>query len=228
MIYGGGGYARLPYAAAPLTGASNGVGNLTQAAGIGVAVGITPQVGGLLTQAAGIGVAAGISNSEFTFLIGAVGVGVAGNVISVSGLNLAQATGIGVAGQFLFSIADVLVSAVGIGRAGNIMAMLSGSGGARKKIRGGFEPIDKRPPEPVAFSAPKIPLPPFRDAPALAPIDEPPPELVDRNLIPSDMLGLRDQIYTAQDISDIEKFLADHDQDQQDIDDIADVLALLD
>ena len=32
----------------------------------------------------------------------------------------------------------------------------------------------------------------------------------------------------AEDISDVERFLSDYDQDQQDADDIADILALLD
>jgi hypothetical protein len=105
---------------------------------------------------------------------------------------------------------------------------IGGSSGRRKKGRTGFEPVIKRPrpiekPEPPKVWTPAIP----DRVPAIAP-RRPLPELVDAKELPADLLGLQEQIYTAEDISDVERFLSEYDQDQQDADDIADILAILD
>jgi hypothetical protein len=225
MIYGGAGYAAVPYAAKPATGSTNGTGNLTQAAGIGVAGGITPQVGGLLTQAAGIGVAGGIASSETTLIIGAAGIGVAHGIVPEVDTGLVGVAGIGVAGQFFGTVSGFLQQAVGIGVAGKITVVISGGGGSHKK-HSGLEPINKRWPAPLVIERRKIPLPSFRKAPAFAPADEP-LDLIDRDLMPSDLLDLQDRVYSAQDIADVDRFLTGNDHDQQDIDDIADVIAFL-
>lgn len=95
-----------------------------------------------------------------------------------------------------------------------------------KKHRTGFEPIKKVRAPPEVIRPEPIPLPPFKlpRAPESLPA---PPVIVDPNLIPKGLLGLQDQIYTAQDVSDIEAFLRGQDQDEQDIADILDVLKLI-
>lgn len=113
---------------------------------------------------------------------------------------------------------------------GNWVNLLEIGGGSsrRKKGRTGFEPVIKRP-RPIEKPEPrKVWTPPIPDrVPAIEP-HRPLPELVDRKELPADLLGMQHQIYTAEDISDVERFLSDYDQDQQDADDIADILALLD
>lgn len=183
----------------------------------------------------------------------AVGIGTAGS-INVSGF-LRGASGIGVTNWVaqpytpytfvellhfdaypvrylpdMTSVSVVVASAVGGGVAGQIRTMVSGggtsSGASRKKT--GFEPIKKLPPSVIVAERKPVPLPPFRQAPALAPDNTSPFDLVDRDLIPEDLLGLQDQIHTAQDIADIQRYLRGLDQDDQDAADIADVLAILD
>lgn len=94
----------------------------------------------------------------------------------------------------------------------------------RRKKRTGFEPIKKA--APFAYVEPfTLPLPPFKER---APVKVDLPAGVDRSLIPPDLLGLQDEIRTAQDVFDIQQFLRGVDQDEQDAADIADVLAILD
>ena len=52
--------------------------------------------------------------------------------------------------------------------------------------------------------------------------------LIDRSLVPVNLLGLQDEIHAAQDASDIERFLSKLDHDEQDAADISDLIALLD
>jgi hypothetical protein len=102
-------------------------------------------------------------------------------------------------------------------------------GGTDKKRRAGFETIVKRKPEPPKRTEPpKVWTPPASKRPALTLPRRPAPELVEAKELPADILGMQHQIYTAEDISDVQRFLNDYDQDQQDADDIADILAILD
>jgi hypothetical protein len=74
-----------------------------------------------------------------------------------------------------------------------------------------------------------IPLPPFnRSAALLPPQERLPVDIVDASDIPANLLALQDQVFTAQDIADVNAFLAQLDQDEQDAEDIADLLASLD
>jgi hypothetical protein len=108
------------------------------------------------------------------------------------------------------------------------LKQIGGSSGRRKKGRTGFEPVIKRPPQIEKPEPRKVWTPPIPDrAPAIV-LRRPLPELVDAKELPADLLGIQDQIFTAEDISDVERFLSDYDNDQQDADDIADILAILD
>ncbi len=105
---------------------------------------------------------------------------------------------------------------------------IGGSSGRRKKGRTGFEPVLKLPRRIEKPESPKVWTPPIPDlAPAVI-ARRPLPEMVDRKELPADLLGIQDQIFSAEDISDVERFLSDYDADQQDADDIADILAILD
>jgi hypothetical protein len=172
----------------------------------------------------------------------AIGTGQVGAITATPSTGLVGVAGGGVAGLLTFpSVGGQPVQAAGIGVAGQITIVISGGGSSagaaagdrdrrRYKRKTGFEPVIKKwPPEPIGAEESKpLPLPPF-SAPPLAPADERSPlDLVDPDLLPPDLLGLQDQIFTAQDISDIERFLRGIEQDEQDAADIADVLALLD
>lgn len=87
-----------------------------------------------------------------------------------------------------------------------------------KKTR--FNPVKKRTAEPLEVARREpVPLPPFTEPVRLELPDSYPLDLVDRDLIPQDLLGLQQQIFRAQE---------QHSRDQQDAADIADVLAALD
>ena len=104
---------------------------------------------------------------------------------------------------------------------------IGGSSGRRKKGRTGFEPVIKRPRPIEKPEPPKVWTPPIPDrAPAIEP-RRLAPELAPKPL-PAELHDLQSQIHAAEDLSDIERFLNDYDQDQQDADDIADILAILD
>lgn len=90
----------------------------------------------------------------------------------------------------------------------------------------GLEPVKKRPPQPVVVVETKLPLPPFRDLRIPIPETLEPLELAHAE-IPGSFLELQAQIHAAEDASDVEKFLAQLEQDEQDAADIADVIALL-
>lgn len=98
----------------------------------------------------------------------------------------------------------------------------------RVRKRTGFEPVRKLPPQKTVHVKQPVPLPPFQPRPEPAQPDSSPFDLVDRDLIHEDLLALQDQIRTAQDIADIQRYLRGIDQDEQDAADIADVLAILD
>lgn len=85
----------------------------------------------------------------------------------------------------------------------------------RRKKKTGFEPIKKQTTHQIVEPRKQAPLPPFEPAPQIdgrSPLD-----MVDRDLIPHDLLGLQQQIQAAQNSY----------ADQQDADDIADVLLIL-
>lgn len=225
---------------------------LAPAVGVGVANTMRDQVSVVVPRVTGTGTAGTIGRFDIALTIpSATGIGTTGaiNIASVS-IGLLGVAGIGttnyVARPFqpytfvelvhfdaypviyrpdVVAVSVVLASAVGGGVAGQIRPVISGGGGSsaadgdrRKKRKTGFEPIKKLPPsEPIAAS-PRAPLPPFQDSPALVPDESSPLDLVDRDLIPENLLGLRDQIRAAQ-----ESYA-----DQQDAEDIADILAILD
>lgn len=268
-MYGTGGYAHFPYAGqtsaagtpvnVPITQAAGigvagsltpnlagiiigvaGVGvarataqetvsdTLQPVAGIGVARGITPNVLTLFSQVAGIGVAGILSNSEQAFLLGVSGGGAAGIVTTSStALTITQANAIGVAGTIGGAVAGFFAGVAGTGIAGRIDVVISGGGGNWKRSTG-LEPVKKRPRAPPTYVEPRLPLPPFRRSPALAPADLEPIELVDHKPLPGSFLELEAKIHSAEDISDVQMFLAHLEQDEQDAADIADVLAMLD
>jgi hypothetical protein len=105
-----------------------------------------------------------------------------------------------------------------------------GGGSSRKKPRTGFEPVKKHPPEPPAKpEPPKVWTPPpgLVRSPSIVP-RLPAPDLVDPDLVPTGLLGIQQQMFSAEDISAVGRFLDQLEQDEQDAADIADVLALLD
>lgn len=112
------------------------------------------------------------------------------------------------------TVSVVLESARGIGVAGRIMPVTSGGGGSdastehRPKRKTGFEPVKKLPPRSIEIVEPSIPLPPpslVRSTPTVT--DAPPLELVDRDLIPRDLLALQAQIHAAEDATDLQDVL---------------------
>lgn len=103
---------------------------------------------------------------------------------------------------------------------------IGGGSSRKKKPRTGFEPIAKVHVERTSKPKKKPLLPPpdlIGRIPSIIPTDEPLPDFA-HEAEPADLLGLQDQIYTAQDASDVEAFLRSYDQDQQDAADIADIL----
>lgn len=96
----------------------------------------------------------------------------------------------------------------------------------RRKRKTGFEPVKKLSSAPIAVERRKPPLPPFRSPPQLAPAYSSPLDLVDRDLIPQDLLGLQGEIYTAQAAFALQRL--QFEQDEQDMRDIAAFLATID
>lgn len=191
-------------------------------------------------------------------LSSAVGVGIAGVSAGNLSLVVPPASGVGVTNwaprafhQFTFvelvhfdaypvdfrsdmtTVSVVVAGAIGGGVAGEIQLVLSGGGtsgdGDRRKRKTGFEPIKKHPAPPEKPEPTKVWTPPkeFIRSPSIVP-QRPGPDLVERELLPLDVLGIQQQIFAAEDISDVNRFLAGLEQDEQDAADIADVLAILD
>lgn len=92
----------------------------------------------------------------------------------------------------------------------------------RHKRKTGFEPIKKNYDRPVV-EEPKLPVPPTLKRIPRAPT--PAPALIDPALIPANLLGIEQQIMSAQDTSDVLRFMESLEQDEQDI---AEVLEMLD
>lgn len=193
---------------------------LVGVAGTGVAHGLSggPWVQKPLPGVAGVGVAGILFDSVFAFILGVSGGGVAGTVgLNPSGVP-AGVAGIGVAG-----ILTVTIS----GGGGSAASSGDGDRPHRKRPRTGLEPIAKA--LPAKPQAPKPhPLPPdwMRRSPSIAPaalpIEETYPEIAQA------MPGIAHQIMDAHDVSDVMRRLTEQDYDEQDMADIADVLALLD
>lgn len=105
---------------------------------------------------------------------------------------------------------------------------LHGGGSDRRKpknYRTGFEPVRKLPPQKIEAKKKTVPLPPFRPAPRIVPAEAVLPVTVDRSALPSDLLGLQDEIYVAQDLTeeaDIDEILSLQDGD------VGEILMLLD
>jgi hypothetical protein len=103
-----------------------------------------------------------------------------------------------------------------------------GASGERKKGRRyGFEPVKKTWERPLPETKPKVWTPP-------RPVELPPrqqrpaPELVDKSLVPSELLAIQQQMFDAEDISALNRYLDGLEQDEQDAADIAELLELLD
>lgn len=126
--------------------------------------------------------------------------------------------GFGALGEF--SLGEFAFSNIVITEGGGSSAAIGESADRRKKRKTGFEPV-KRFYIPQPAEVRKLPLPPFREPPQLAPSQSSPLDIVDPNLMPPDMLGLQSQILAAQE--DYRRI-----QSEQDAADIADVLAILD
>lgn len=102
-----------------------------------------------------------------------------------------------------------------------------GSKGGTSKGRRGFEPVKKHPRPIEKPEPPKVWTPP-QPKPRRPLLRMPEPKLTEPGPLPAELLGMQHEIYSAEDISDVERFLSEYDQDKQDADDIADILAILD
>lgn len=210
---------------------------LVGVAGTGVAHGITPSVSAFIGQAVGTGQAGSMSVLDTSGLVGVQGIGVAGTLQSSIQAFFQGAAGIGIAGQMLANPEGNFAGVQGIGVAGIITIVVSGGGGngastgdgdrPKRKRRTGLEPIAKvQPAKPPAPKPTLLPPDWLRRSPSIAPdalpIDETYPEIAQA------MPGIARQIMDAHDISDVMHRLNEQDYDEQDMADIADVLALLD
>jgi hypothetical protein len=95
------------------------------------------------------------------------------------------------------------------------------------RYKPGFERIKKEPERKVVIPDTKhIPPRELVEAPPLAPVEPlAAPEFVSDD---DGQLALQARIYDAQDMTDIERLLAEHDLDEQDLGDVLDILALMD
>lgn len=225
------------------TGVARGIGpevdkTLTGVAGVGVAGSITLRYVNFL-GASGTGVAGILFNSEQAFLLGVSGGGVAAPIIANPRGIFQGVSGLGVCGLLTFpTVGGQPLQAAGIGVAGRITAVISGGGGngasagdgdRRRRPRTGLEPIAKAAP-PTPPTPRTIELPPEwlrrGDEPSLVPAQDP-LQPVDHDFAAA-MPGVAAQIADAQDITDMHRYLREQDHDEQDMADIADVLAMLD
>src|SRR5690606_11281117 len=110
-----------------------------------------------------------------------------------------------------------------------------GNGGEdrRRRRKTGFEPVKKRPPlPPLPPAKPKVLVPPaalVRPAARRLLRDEAyPTHLVADDLLPAEPMAIMRQVFEAQDMSDVDRFLGQIEQDEQDAADVAELLALID
>lgn len=159
------------------------------------------------TGSAGIVVAA----LQVTTINGVQGTGSAGVVMTQSTTKMLTGVG-GTASAGIISttsFSDVIFGVSATGSAGRMVTTVSGGGGG-KKPKTGLEPIAKRPPAPpVPVKLPTYVLPNFKPK---AP--QPLPELArtpferSPGIAPLDLMGMRQQIQSAQDEADIKAVLA--------------------
>lgn len=202
-------------------GANGAIGSITITGAIRGLVGVsaTGHAGTILTPendvvpgVSGTGSAGTISAAVYALTINGVqATGSAGIVTTQSTTKVI--TGVGATGSAgivtTLSFSDVIVGVRGTGSAGKITTTVSGGGGG-KKPKMGLEPIAKRPPAPpipvklptyvLPNFKPKVPQPsvalartPFERSPGIAPLD---------------LMGMRQQIQSAQDEADIKAVLA--------------------
>lgn len=187
------------------------------------AVGLmTPADAKSLLGVSGTGSAGLIGRRIIVTVNGVQGAGIAGTVMTNSTTPaIVGVSATGYAGNMLQSVVgEAFLGAAGIGYAGQIKPVFSGGGDSsshgdaspkrRRRRKTGMEPVRKLPPAVLAAEEkPKLPLPPWRDrVPALVP-KVMPDDLFDPGArLPKSMLALQDEIYTAQDISDINDVLA--------------------
>lgn len=96
-------------------GSGNGTGNVTQAAGTGVARGVTPSVGASVQQASGTGVAQGVASNLAVFIVGVSGAGIARAASDQVDKGITGVSGTGVAGSVIPSPMAVIVGVSGVG-----------------------------------------------------------------------------------------------------------------
>lgn len=118
----------------------------------------------------------------------------------------------------LFEVAPILpVEVPGGGTSRKLDAPEPIAEAPRRKKKAGLEPVKKQPTLPLIEQRKEYPLPPFQPEPEPLVEEISPLDVVDRDLIPGDLLGLQSEIAAAQ---------AAH-LDEQDARDIADILAIL-
>lgn len=206
--------------------------------GTGFAGTFIPWVQVVIPGAGGTGAAGSLASSEFHGVPGVAATGFAG-VFTPWVQAFFQGVGAtGFAGSMIpANPAGNPQGVQGIGLAGNITVIISGGGGSsgaagdgdkprRRRGRTGLEPIAKRPPRPAPeLKRPELPPVPVIEVP-LAPFELPAEEKFAEP--PDGLMALRMQILDAQDAADINRLLRDMDMDEQDLSDIADILALVD
>lgn len=220
-------------------------GALTQAAGIGTAGQIGGSEAGFIVGASGTGVARGLTPEVDKPLGQASGTGQAGTFSfgTPGSGTLVGVSGTGVARSLLPSVATTINGAAAIGVAGIITVsivngVLPPGGGTSsvlkpprrdKRIKTGLEPVTRAPkPEAPKLNPVPVPVPvavkpkPKRLVPMATPI-----EIVDPHE-PDSMLALQASVHDAEDIAAIHRYLDRIEIEEQDAQDVADILALLD
>lgn len=192
-----------------VTGAISGLVGVSASGHAGII--LTPDLD-VLTGVSGTG-SAGVTSTEIDAqgITGVQATGSAGIILTMSSAKiLTGVSAVGSAGIVSTGVqAQAIVGVSATGSAGQMTTMVSGGGGG-KKPKMGLEPVAKRPPAPpIPVKLPTYVVPNFKPK---AP--QPLPELArtpferSPGIAPLDLMGMRQQIQSAQDEADIKAVLA--------------------